>query len=520
MSSLAGSERTGEVDGILEQVKRKGIELWLESGELRYRGPRGALSRDEIERLRSCKSQIVATLQGDLATVIGQPAVTHSVVSDARPLSYAQLSHFHLYELHTKPAIRQIAAAIRLAGQLNIVALRQGFAEVIRQHSVLRTRILIRDGIPAQAIAESSNFELQTADAGATSGTDSDSEIKRMIDELILEPIDVTVGPLFGARLLRVREDEHVLILAMEHIISDEFSMNVLIRDLLTAYRQALTEGLARLAAPPVQFVDYAAAQRASEKSWILEHGKYWQRRLQGISRLRFPETLSATSGGHVGWGYVPLQISREFRTKLLEWCRVRRTTLVMGVFTAYVGLVLRWCNAKEGLFQYQTDGRVDPEIENAIGFFAWPIYMRLGLDERDSFVDLLCQITEEYCAAHVHADRCYFEAQSPRPEFTRSSAFNWVPAQGVPLSPAARMEDSITCSPLTFEHPMLNTLERDNEPVVLLYDTGGLIFGGVYFPRERFALSTMERFAQNFSLFLKELLVRPGQIVGDVSLV
>jgi non-ribosomal peptide synthetase component F len=191
-----------------------------------------------------------------------------------------------------------------------------------------------------------------------------------------------------------------------------------------------------------------------------------------------------------------------------------------MSVFTAYVGLVLRWCNASEGVIQYVTDGRVSPKIENTIGFFASVLYLRIELLEDASFVNLMNLVTDEYCKAYEHADFSYMEAQVPPPEFARNSCFNWVP-QGakIELSDSGGSEGAITCSPLTFAHPMLKNLERDNEPVILLFDTDDEIVGDVCFPLNRFSIDTMERFGRNLLVFIRALLRQPDDRVKDILL-
>ena len=508
----------GRIADVVGSVRKKGVRLWSENGQLHYKAPKGTLTQDEIERLRISKSEIVAFLGRAPDAETTEPRHEPRRRFGRSPLAFSQLAHWHSYQLSERRAIRQIASATRLRGPLHVNALQKSIAEIVYRHDALRTRIVVLDGVPVQEISESSDFELNVADLAALSETAREAEVLRLIDLYILEPIDVAASPLFGLWLLRLREDEHVLIVAMEHMISDEISMDIVLRELFAAYTQVANGRAFSLPAIPVQFADHAVRQRDARKSWIEHHGAHWHERLTGCQRLRFPESQSLQTVTRSGWGTVPVKIERNLKAELREWCRVRRTTLVMGVFSAYVGLVLRWCDVSEAVIQYVIDGRASPEIENTIGYFASPLYVRIELCEDDSFVDLANRVTEEYCKAYEHADFCYMAAQVPRPEFTRNTAFNWVHRRPeIELCDDA--EGAITCSPIHFAHPMSKKLAVDHEPSILLFDSGDEVLGDVHFPLNRFSIDSMEKFGRNFSMFIVELLTQPQRRVKDILL-
>lgn len=521
MSSGNSEASLDRIANFLGSVRKKGGKLWSENGQLHYKAPKGALTQEDIEILRVSTGQIVALLERATSANIAEPRFDPRARLDCAPLTFSQLAHWHMYRLSERHAIRQVAVATRLRGRLNIDALRRSVTEIVRRHDALRTRIVVCDGIPTQEIDESGDYELDVDELTALSERFHEVDVNHRIERLILEPIDVAVGPLFGLRLLKLREDEHVLIAAMEHIISDASSMNILLRDLFAAYAQASNGRDFLLPAIPMQFSDYAVWQRNAQKSWIEKHGAYLVERLRGCQRVKFPEDRSSATETHLGYGTVPLQIDRDLKTELCKWCRLRRTTLAMSVFTAYVGLVLRWCNASEFVIRYQSDGRGSPKIENTIGFFASALYLRIGLLEGDSFVDLLNRITEEYCKAYEGADFSYVAAQLPRPEFTRSTVFNWVPqGRRIGLSDIGGSKNQISCSPVHFTHPMLKQLELDQEPFVLLFDDDDEVVGDVYFPLNRFSVEMMERFGRNFLVFVDALLRQPLERVNAISLI
>jgi hypothetical protein len=341
------------------------------------------------------------------------------------------------------------------------------------------------------------------------------------IQQLILEPVDLSHDSMFAALLLRLSEGDYILALAMEHMISDASSRRILLHDVLTAYSQ-ISNGTP-LSLPPIalQIGDYAFRQRAAQPSWSARHLGYWEQRLAGCSRVSFPRGVGAPAGAEPRWISVPFTIDKNLKESFAEWCRLRRTTLVMGVFAAYAALVLRWCDVKDCLIRYQSDGRSLPEVENTIGFFASTLYLRIQVGDEESFNDLVDRVTREYCDAYEHSDSSFLEAQVPARDFFRNTSFNWV-ARGVtgvsPHSPGAA--NAITCSPFAFNNPVLQHIRVDSEPGVLLHDTDDGVRGYVHFLANKHSVADMERLANGFLLIIREVMISPERRMSDLSLI
>src|SRR5262249_49921395 len=144
------------------------------------------------------------------------------------PLAFTQLAHWHVSRLHDRPAIRQILSATLLRGRLNVAALRTAIAEMTWRHDALRMRFTVLDGTPTQHVTPSVECALEMEDLTSVPECDRGVRIQRTIAKEVLQPINVSEGPLFGARLVRLNDEEHVLILALEHLISDMKSMSIL----------------------------------------------------------------------------------------------------------------------------------------------------------------------------------------------------------------------------------------------------------------------------------------------------
>jgi hypothetical protein len=314
-------ELTDNIASVLGSVRKKGVKLWVENNQLRYEAPRGALTQEDIEGLKLSRDQIVARLKKTTGTETSEPMLEPSRRIKRVPLAFSQLAHWHLHQLDERHAIRQVASATRLHGRINVKALRRGIAEVVRQHDALRTRIVVIDGIPMQEVAESVACELELCDLTGFSEGLRETEIQRLIESYILQPIDVAVDLLVGVRLLRIRDDEHVLIMAMEHMISDMFSMNILLRGVFAAYMHTLKDRDWSLPEIPFQFADYAVQQRNTHASWAKKHGTYWNDFLSGCQRLRFPNDKISPTTTEAGWGIVSVSIGIELKKELRLCC-------------------------------------------------------------------------------------------------------------------------------------------------------------------------------------------------------
>lgn len=511
------------MDNIIEfvgRVRKKGVNLWSENGRLHYKAPKGAMTPEEVEVLKSSGVEIISFLEGTSTTE--QVILTrekHGSVYYA-PLTFSQLAHWHLYKLGERPSFCPVLSVTRLHGRLNAQTFQNILTRVVLRHETLRTRIIVRDGNPMQEIAEAGDCRLALEDLTFLSKKSRDGEVARRVEQIVHEPIWVTSRALLGVQLLKLQDDEHVLIVTMEHIISDGFSMNILLNEIFTAYKLAVNECAVSLPPISMQFSDYAVWQRRAQAKWLERNGAYWAECQRKYERLNFPRDKVGLDAARVGWGVVPMEIDKALTSELREWCRLRRTTLVMGVFTAYIGFVLRWCDVRSTIVSFETDGRGDAKIENTIGYFASALYVCAETFEGDTFVDLLYRVIDEYCEAYKHADSSYLEAQVPRPGFTRNTLFNWVPRTPDIVSlEQDQSKAAITWRRYPTELLVLSNLERDTEPIAAFIETEEEIQGTIQFSLNQFSVGEMERLTRNFLLFLRAMLARPPVRLAKVDL-
>ena len=276
------------------------------------------------------------------------------------PLTYAQLARWRTYMSGERRPMRQVASATRLHGPLDVRLLRNCLQALPQRHSALRTRIILLEGesVPVQEVLDQTQCELQYIDITALDPLARRKEIEQIAARIILEPLELGSDSLWTAHVVKVADDEHVLIVAMEHLISDGYSMGIFLRDLIGAI-----SGRTPTAAP-MPFGEYASRQQQRGALWLERHRPYWEERLYTYPRLRFPSDKAAPYKRGYGWGVVSVTITKGLTRELQEWSQRRGTTVVMGALIAYAALVLRWCSAHESVLQFQSDSQKKRRVE------------------------------------------------------------------------------------------------------------------------------------------------------------
>ena len=519
MKAHEQAQSNDKIVAIISRIRSKNVRLWIEDGALRYKAPKGALTSQELEELKSYKEQVTASLS--------QSANDREIASEFRvtstaeyfPLTHPQLAHWRANNLAARPSLRNLMLVLRFSGRLDISCLDQSLVETALRHDALRTQIVTIDGLPKQKVCRANSNYLQNGDLVRLPHNTKDSEIKRLLETYALEPVDVSRDALFSARLLRLNADVHVLALALEHLVSDRWSMNILHRELLEIYK-CKSKGLAVSLSPiSVQFSDFALWQNQQQNWWLQQHGKYWADRMHGGSRARFPTNPTRIKNVKTAWKSIPLELDSDVTAKLRKWCLATGTTLAMSVFCAYTALTLRWCSTSDAVIGYQILARLDPKVENTVGYFSSALFLRIQTSIGDRLIDLLRSVTQEYCSAYNHVDSGYLDAQVSELDFVRTTIFNWLPHEpGGNLDQILPLAGDLVSSPVPFAHP--GSARYDLEPQVVFEDRGNKIVGSVSFPETRFQAEQMEKFSRNIVMFVVILSSLPETSLANIRLI
>lgn len=500
---------------LVTELIQKGVVLWVNKGELHYRAPKGLLTSIQLEALHRARSSIASLLEREPRPQ-QEVSGTQQFTPCRAPLSYTQLAHWHLYGQSGGRSL-PLASATRLQGKLIVELLKDVTSELVRRHDALRTHIKLYDDVPVQEIATTAEHVFKVVNLEPIQQSGWDVVIQNNIERALVPVKDYAVDPLFKTVLLRLSEKDHVLILALDHIISDGYSLSLLSSELWTAYTQRLNGKSIELPKIGMQFAEYALRQRAQSRLFV--DASHVQRRR--FNRTRFPDNPCGPSEGGRRCGVSRFWISAELLLALRKWAHTNRTTLVMAVFTAYAAAVLRWCNVSETVIKFAIDGRMNAEVDHTVGYFAFPLFVKIILGDRDRFVDLLKTVTAEYCKASDDADFGFSESQLPRPGFTRNTSFNWLRTScdvgGVRLDPP---EHAIRRSRFDFALPPFETagLDLDFEPVTVLSERDEGIFCEVHFAQYGPPASAIERFERLVIGSVVAMLRTPELCVADLE--
>ena len=438
------------------------------------------------------------------------------------PLTFSQLWTWNVLDLRQAHSTRSVAVGQRLSGPLSYPSLLESFRVLVRRHDSLRTKILVSNGVPRQYIAADHGYELEITDLSSLPGAARELQAKMLAEQLAHESVDVAVGPLFAARLLRMGNEEHVLIVTLDHMISDGASVAILLSDVWTLYAQSVRKLPLSLPEIPLQFADYAVWERKTHPLWVKRHGAYWDKRLSGAAPLQlFPRVAPPITRPRME--LLHFEVGETVCGELRELARRAGTTVAMSIFTAYVALLLRWCNTTDAVVSFVTLGRNFPPLKHTIGYFGSSTFLRIESRAQDSFLDLLRRVTQEYVTAYQHADSGRVAAQTPTPDFAANPRFNWHPghfnlnASGEIHELGQKTSLSMRRSPFEIA-PRTDFDGRGGGPELMLGDSNGTIVGDFWYRADLYPSSAAERFERNLRLFVELMVTAPRTRVAELS--
>src|SRR5689334_22356253 len=300
-----------------------------------------------------------------------------------------------------------IPFGLHLKGDLNRTALGRALDRIVVRHEVLRTTFALHDGEPVQEIGavDASSFRLLEHDLRGHNEVEAELAVLR---ELEAEAsFDLAAGPLIRGRLIRLAEDEHVLLVTMHHIVSDGWSMGVLVGELNALYRAFIGGEADPLPELEIQYADYAVWQRQWIEGEILQQqAAYWKTTLAGVPELlELPADHTRPVQQDYAGGYVDLALDEQLTAGLKALSRRQGTTLYMTLLAGWAILLARLSGQQDVVIGSPAANRSRAEIENLIGFFVNTLALRLDLSGSPRVSELLQQTKAQSLAAQRHQD-------------------------------------------------------------------------------------------------------------------
>ncbi|MFE7813011.1 non-ribosomal peptide synthase/polyketide synthase [Streptomyces sp. NPDC057433] len=308
------------------------------------------------------------------------------------PLSSAQRRLWFLDDLTDGGSEYHTGVALRLRGPLDTPALRRALERLAARHDSLRTTFATVDGQGVQLVAPEAVLPLRTADAAHLPAGRRGDAVERLLTEELRRPHDLTTGPLTRALLVRRAPEDHVLLLAQHHIVTDGWSVGVLTRDLAALYRAEACGEPDGLARPGVQYPDFALWERERRTGDAdADDLGYWKRHLAGMQQLDLPTDRPRPAVRTTAGAAHRHDLPEHLVDRLRQLAQGRGTT----VFTLFAGaaavLFSRCSGQRDVAFGTVTNGRGRRELEDVTGFFANTVVLRAEVDDAvtvDRFVE------------------------------------------------------------------------------------------------------------------------------------
>ncbi|MEK7784918.1 MAG: condensation domain-containing protein, partial [Chloroflexota bacterium] len=349
----------------------------------------------------------------------GDPSALPTVAGQALPLSFAQQRLWFLDQLEPNSPFYNLPEALRLAGPLDVAVLEQSLNEIVRRHEVLRTTFVTVDGKPQQVIAPAGEAAIAALviDLRNLPEAEREAEAIRLAAVEAQTPFDLAHGPLFRARLLRLADDDHVVLLTMHHIIGDEWSSNVMTQEIAILYNAfsagkacPATEGsVERSPLPdlPIQYADFAAWQRSWLQGEVLDAQlAYWKEQLGGSPPLlHLPTDRPRPAVQTYRGAYQSFELPASLSKALAALSRREGATLFMTLLAAFQVLLSRYTHQDDINVGTPIANRNRADIEALIGFFVNTLVMRARLDGEPGFRDVLKRAREAALGAYAHQD-------------------------------------------------------------------------------------------------------------------
>jgi amino acid adenylation domain-containing protein/non-ribosomal peptide synthase protein (TIGR01720 family) len=436
----------------------------------------------------------------------------------ALPLSFAQRRLWFLDQLQGAGTTYNLFGAVELKGDLNVAALESAFREVVRRHEVLRTNFVERDGNPSIVVSPPGKFAIDIIHLENLAADAQALEVDKWIETEVRRPFDLARDQLFRAILLCLDTNTHMLLMSMHHIISDEWSLGVLIHELSTLYAAFERGQPSPLPELSIQYADYAVWQR----SWLADSVikaqlEFWIERLAGApARLELPtDRPRAKIQRHHG-RVRSFQLDRDLADRLASLGRGSEATLFMTLLAAYSILLHRYTGATDLVIGSPVANRVRPELESLVGFFVNTLPLRIDLSGDPSVRELLARVRRTAVEAYSHQDVPFEQlVEELRPERNLGHAPIFQVMLVLQNAPAPDLgKTSLEITPV---EPRAVAAKFDC--TLSIEETADGLAGMIEYDTDLFDESTIERQIGHFSNVLRSMVERPEARVRELNL-
>lgn len=469
--------------------------------------------------LQTEKLELLDYLLAEAEITSPQTAISPRPSSENLPLSFAQQRLWFLNQLAPDSPFYNISATLRLTGVLNIAALEDSFNEVIKRHEVLRTAFTDVEGQPIQVVTPCQNLTIKLIDLSALPREECEVEAQKLAIQEVGQPFDLTSGLLVRSTLLRISEAEHILVFAMHHIVSDGWSIDVLVREVATLYDCYCNGKPSPLPELTIQYADYAIWQRQHLQGEVLEHQlDYWKQQLgSNLTVLELPTDRSRSPSQSFRGASQSFHLPQDLVIALKSLSQQESCTLFMTFLAAFQVLLSRYAGTGDVVVGTPIANRDRTELEALIGFFVNTLVLRTDLSDNPTFRELLRRVRETTLGAYDYQDLPFdllVEALNPQRDLSHTPLFQvmfvW---QNTPNS-------AVELPSLTWQAVETTSKTAKFDLTLLMEETELGLRGALEYNADLFDATTISRMAEHLQIVLEGIVASPNRRVAQIPLI
>ena len=435
------------------------------------------------------------------------------------PLSFAQKRLWYLSRLDPGSSAYNLFGGSRIQGDLDIPALEKSVLEVTKRHESLRTTFRLQDKVPVQIIHEVDSFSVEQIDLTAESESQRTQMLREVAEHVFRRPFDLAEWPLFRIVLVRTGEKEHTAIMAIHHIISDAWSMGILINEMGLLYAAYSNQERPQLPKLDVQYKDFARWQdRWLQTPEFNEQLGYWQKKLGGeLAQLSLPTDFSRPQFQTTSGTFVEMTLDLDSVGRIRQLAQEQHASVYMLLLAVFKLLLHRLSGQTDIIVGSPIAGRHRPEIENLIGFFINTIVMRSDFSGNPSFLALLKQVRQTVLDAFSNQDLPFekiVEVLSPERDLSRTPIFQ-VFFNHIKVASGNQNQGHMPLEGLETYHyqskfDLTLYVFEDDKKIRLM-----LVYNDNLFKRQR-----MFEFLEQYQGLIQQILTQPDIVVKSLTLI
>jgi hypothetical protein len=405
-----------------------------------------------------------------------------------------------------------------LHGPLDIAALGAALSEVVRRHEALRTGFEEIDGRPVQVIAPAHRVPLALLDLTGVAGCDHHTMVRALAAEQAALPFTLSQAPLLRACLVRFDAGHHAVLLTVHHIVSDGWSMELMVRETAVLYKALLAGRPSPLPELRVQYADFAVWQRSRLSSETMEAlSRYWKARLAGApTRLDLPVDRKRRSLSDPRGAQRSYAIPQDLSGSLERVARTEGATLFMVLLAALKTLLYSYSGQEDMVVGTNLAGRTSVEVEGMIGFFINMLALRTDLSGDPTFTGLLHRVRETTLEAYSHQEMPFAKVVADL-RHERSLGHTPLFQAVLTLQPSTVSGEMRVTPELALRPIELDVAATPFDLIFNLSNAADGVRGSVIYNAELFKAATIDRLVERYSALLRIVAAAPERRLSEI---